>query len=396
MLAADTEEPTLAAPAAPAGAVPAAVEPPTAAPVSTPAAVPSAAGYPAGEAAKAPVAPANAAAADTAPTAAETSAAPVAAPDTTAALATAVGETTADGEVPTAAETSPSSESGAEAASGDLPAAAQAGLYGRLKEKAAPVVQRVAEMESVQKATQYVVDTSKVMHQKVSESERIQQSVDFVRRKTTELAESERLQKGIEVAKERTKAMRQSAGAVWQQGRGSISKVRTKGRGRARAIAWKGSARDTLDIAARDEMWTNMRVQGAEELVVPARTEHTSAYHVSKGSTLRWTFRVKEHDVGFGVRMRVQEWGGSREDEVLAVERYDCADTISGSWVADEDRTIILAFDNRYSRLRLKTVAYLVGTEKPPVFTEPAPFDTAPVSTPAAGPPSEPAVRAIV
>mmetsp|Transcript_92488 Transcript_92488/g.249576 ORF Transcript_92488/g.249576 Transcript_92488/m.249576 type:complete len:393 (+) Transcript_92488:74-1252(+) len=392
MLAADTEEPTLAAPAAPAGAVPAAVEPPTAAPVSTPAAVPSAAGYPAGEAAKAPVAPANAAAADTAPTAAETSAAPVAAPDTTAALATAVGETTADGEVPTAAETSPSSESGAEAASGDLPAAAQAGLYGRLKEKAAPVVQRVAEMESVQKATQYVVDTSKVMHQKVSESERIQQSVDFVRRKTTELAESERLQKGIEVAKERTKAMRQSAGAVWQQGRGSISKVRAN----VSAIAWKGSARDTLDIAARDEMWTNMRVQGAEELVVPARTEHTSAYHVSKGSTLRWTFRVKEHDVGFGVRMRVQEWGGSREDEVLAVERYDCADTISGSWVADEDRTIILAFDNRYSRLRLKTVAYLVGTEKPPVFTEPAPFDTAPVSTPAAGPPSEPAVRAIV
>mmetsp|Transcript_35132 Transcript_35132/g.113778 ORF Transcript_35132/g.113778 Transcript_35132/m.113778 type:complete len:393 (+) Transcript_35132:99-1277(+) len=392
MLAADTEEPTLAAPAAPAGAVPAAVEPQTAAPVSTPAAVPSAAGYPAGEAAKAPVAPAHAAAADTARTVAETSAAPIAAADTTAALATAVGETTADGEVPTAAETSPSSESGAEAASVDLPAAAQAGLYGRLKEKAAPVVQRVAEMESVQKATQYVVDTSKVMHQKVSESERIQQSVDFVRRKTTELAESERLQKGIEVAKERTKAMRQSAGAVWQQGRGSISKVRAN----VSAIAWKGSARDTLDIAARDEMWTNMRVQGAEELVVPARTEHTSAYHVSKGSTLRWTFRVKEHDVGFGVRMRVQEWGGSREDEVLAVERYDCADTISGSWVADEDRTIILAFDNRYSRLRLKTVAYLVGTEKPPVFTEPAPFDTAPVSTPAAGPPSEPAVRAIV
>mmetsp|Transcript_38235 Transcript_38235/g.121776 ORF Transcript_38235/g.121776 Transcript_38235/m.121776 type:complete len:393 (+) Transcript_38235:88-1266(+) len=392
MLAADTEEPTLAAPAAPAGAVPAAVEPQTAAPVSTPAAVPSAAGYPAGEAAKAPVAPAHAAAADTARTVAETSAAPIAAADTTAALATAVGETTADGEVPTAAETSPSSESGAEAASVDLPAAAQAGLYGRLKEKAAPVVQRVAEMESVQKATQYVVDTSKVMHQKVSESERIQQSVDFVRRKTTELAESERLQKGIEVAKERTKAMRQSAGAVWQQGRGSISKVRAN----VSAIAWKGSARDTLDIAARDEMWTNMRVQGAEELVVPARTEHTSAYHVSKGSTLRWTFRVKEHDVGFGVRMRVQEWGGSREDEVLAVERYDCADTISGSWVADEDRTIILAFDNRYSRLRSKSVAYLVGTEKPPVFTEPAPFDTAPVSTPAAGPPSEPAVRAIV
>merc|ERR1712186_61720 len=106
-------------------------------------------------------------------------------------------------------------------------------------------------------------------------------------------------------------------------------------------------------------------------LSVPARTEHTSAYHVSKGSTLRWTFRVKEHDIGFGVRMRVQQWGGARADEVLAVERYDSADTISGSWVADEDRTMVLAFDNRYSRLRSKTVAYIVGTEKPPIYVEP-------------------------
>merc|ERR1712137_785234 len=116
--------------------------------------------------------------------------------------------------------------------------------------------------------------------------------------------------------------------------------------------------------------WTNIKVQGAEELQVPARTEHTCAYHVSKGSTLLWTFRVKEHDIGFGVRIRVQEWGGSREDEVLAVERYDSADTISGSWVADEDRTMVLVFDNRYSKLRSKTVAYFTGTEKPPVFVE--------------------------
>merc|ERR1740123_1077176 len=121
-------------------------------------------------------------------------------------------------------------------------------------------------------------------------------------------------------------------------------------------------------------------------MAVPARTEHTSAFHVSKGSTLRWTFRVKENDIGFGVRMRVQEWGGSREEEVLPVERYDCADTISGSWVADEDRTMILAFDNRYSRLRSKTVAYMVGTEKPPVFTEQAPTEVASAPEPAVGP----------
>merc|ERR1712176_659765 len=81
-------------------------------------------------------------------------------------------------------------------------------------------------------------------------------------------------------------------------------------------------------------------------------------------------FRVKDNDIGFGVRMRVQQWGGSREDEVLAVERYDCADTVTGSWVADEDRTMVLVFDNRFSKLRSKTVAYFTGTEKPSVFVE--------------------------
>jgi len=106
---------------------------------------------------------------------------------------------------------------------------------------------------------------------------------------------------------------------------------------------------------------------------------------------------VKDNDIGFGVRMRVQEWGGSREEEVLAVERYDCEDTISGSWVADEDRTMILAFDNRYSRLRSKTVAYIVGTEKAPIYVEPplqAP-DAVP-AVPAASPPCELETKAMV
>merc|ERR1712094_128424 len=72
--------------------------------------------------------------------------------------------------------------------------------------------------------------------------------------------------------------------------------------------------------------------------------------------------------------------GGSREDEVLAVERYDSADTISGSWVADEDRPMVLVFDNKYSKLRSKTVAYFTGTEKPPVFVESLNADSAPAA----------------
>lgn len=292
-------------------------------------------------------------------------------------------------------------------------------IVGKVKEKVGAVVERVAESETVQKS----VDKVKAMSQKVAESERVQQSVEYVKRKTTEIAEMERVQKGVEIAKEsarvasekatkvheavsektkesieyakeKGRAVVEGAGSVWNKGRGSIQRVRAE----VSKIAWKGSARDTLDMAAREEQWKGIKVQGAEELAVPARTEHTSTYHVSKGATLRWTFRVKEHDIGFGVRMRVQEWGGSREEEVLAIERYDSADTISGSWVADENRTIVLSFDNRYSRLRSKTVAYIVGTEKPPAFEEPVADSTAAGSAPQAaqGEAASPSVRAIV
>ena len=47
------------------------------------------------------------------------------------------------------------------------------------------------------------------------------------------------------------------------------------------------------------------------------------------------------------------------------MERFDNTDTVEGSWIADEDRTIVLVFDNTYSFLKSKTVAYLVGTTKP-------------------------------
>jgi hypothetical protein len=228
--------------------------------------------------------------------------------------------------------------------------------------------------------------TAQVVQQKVSESERVQQGVQFVKRKTTELAESDRVQKigeyakdtakvvsektqqGVEFAKEKAKSAKAAGGSAWERGRGSMQKAKAN----LGELTWRGSARATLDMESRKEEWQNIKVQGAEELSVPARTEHTCAFHVANGSTLRWTFRVKEHDIGFGVRMRIQEWGGSREEEVLATERYDSADTISGSWVADEDRTVVLAFDNRYSKLRSKTVAYFVGTEKPATAAQPS------------------------
>jgi hypothetical protein len=251
------------------------------------------------------------------------------------------------------------------------------------------VADKVRDSERMQRASQFVSEKA----QAVRESERVQGGIEAVKKRASEIAESERVQKGLEAvkekteqvkekakegvaatkekaaqglefAKDKTRALKEGAGSVWERGAGSVSRVRAS----VKSGAWRGSARDTLDIAAQAEQWKEIKVNGAEELPVPARTEHTCCYHVSKGSTLRWTFRVKDNDIGFGVRMRVQDFGGAREEEVLAVERYDNQDTVSGSWVADENRTMVLVFDNRYSKLRSKTVAYIVGTEKPSAF----------------------------
>ena len=82
------------------------------------------------------------------------------------------------------------------------------------------------------------------------------------------------------------------------------------------------------------------QIRGAEEITVSARSEFTTAYLVEKGTLMRWSFRVQGYDIGFGVRVRIMQDGGSREEDVLAVERYDNVDTIEGSWVADEDSTL--------------------------------------------------------
>jgi len=239
---------------------------------------------------------------------------------------------------------------------------------------------RVSEMESVQKGVKYVQENERIQKGvqivkdkavAIGENERVQKAIEKTKETVTAVKESDRVQKtvakakqGYEYASEKVSGIAEGTKGVWSSGRGSVQRVKES----VGAMAWKGSARDTLNLAAREEEWKNIKINGAEETTVPARAEHTSVYLVTRGSTLRWTFRVKDYDLGFGVRVRVQEFGGAREDVVLDVERYDGTDTVSGSWVADEDRTIVLVFDNTYSKMRAKTVAYIVGTERPPVY----------------------------
>lgn len=149
---------------------------------------------------------------------------------------------------------------------------------------------------------------------------------------------------------------------IWTEGRGAIVKVKEQ----IDDLRWGGDAKAVL--LQREESakkWREIRIRGAEEIQVAARKEYTTNYFVEKGTMVQWSFRVKEYDIGFGVRIRVMQDGGSVEEDILGVEKFDATDTIEGSWTADEDRTIVLVFDNSKSLMRSKTVCYLVGVIPP-------------------------------
>jgi len=262
---------------------------------------------------------------------------------------------------------------------GEEPSKAGAFL-GKVKQRVSETTKLIKDSERVQAGIGFVKERSRA----IGESGHVKQGVQLVKGKTRELAESEKVQKGIDFVKGKTKEIKESElvkttakvmsetarlgmemaaeRAGWRTDQIQIQSVRES----AGPMAWRGSARDTLNMAAHEELWKDIKIQGAEEVTVPARGEYTIAHVVTKGSKLRWRFRVKEHSIGFGVRTRRQEEsGGSHEEEVLALTRYDSADAVSGSWVADEDYQVVLAFDNKQSVLTQKKIAYLVGVGSP-------------------------------
>lgn len=235
---------------------------------------------------------------------------------------------------------------------------AQAGVFAGLKSG----VSKVLESKPVAKGVGY--------GKTIIESEKVQKGVKYVNEKAAAVAANEKVQLGTKVVKEKATLVKDKATesvgfikgtskSAWQGGKVQIERVRNS----IREGEWKGSAASTLGVSEKEGLWKDIKVKGAEEIVVGARKEYTTSYHVEKGYIMRWTFRVKDHDLGFGVRMRVMQDGGSVEQEVLPVEKFDDQETISGSTYAEETRTLVLVFDNKHSKLRTKTVAYIVGVE---------------------------------
>ena len=96
------------------------------------------------------------------------------------------------------------------------------------------------------------------------------------------------------------------------------------------------------------------------------RSDLTTSYQVEVGDTVRWKFAVESHDVGFGVVMRKMRDGGGGSEEVAVVPsmRVDASMTAEGTWVMSERGTVVLKWDNTYSMLRSKSVAYSCSVQR--------------------------------
>jgi hypothetical protein len=112
--------------------------------------------------------------------------------------------------------------------------------------------------------------------------------------------------------------------------------------------------------ATEEEAWKQVLCggNGGQELQVPARQELTSSFFVKAGSVLTWKFRVQSLDIGFAVRLRVQGDGGSTEVDVFAMQKYSSGVTVQGEWSPTTDSSLTIVWDNSYSYLRGKVVAF--------------------------------------
>ncbi|CAD7931989.1 unnamed protein product [Amoebophrya sp. A120] len=248
-------------------------------------------------------------------------------------------------------------------------------IVDKTKEKAKETYSKLQENERVKNLTEKGTAMAATAQEKAKEkygeflaNEKVQKTLEKTEEYKSKVIEKsgEIKSKVEEKTKEyldKTKEVKERASVkskeLWSKGKGKIVKIRNEV-----GLVWGKSAQEVLlQRGEAAKKWKEIKIRGAEELSVSARSEYTTAYLVEKGTLMRWSFRVKDFDIGFGVRVRVMQDGGSVEEDVLPVERYDNVDTIEGSWVADEDRTMVLVFDNTYSRLRSKNVAFLVGTE---------------------------------
>jgi len=97
---------------------------------------------------------------------------------------------------------------------------------------------------------------------------------------------------------------------------------------------------------------------GTTEKVISIRAKHSQNYHVPAGSLFVWKARVKKNDIGFSIF----EVNDGENIEIQENRKYSSDVTIQGQLPAtSNDRVISLVFDNSYSNLAVKRVAYWIA-----------------------------------
>ncbi|KAK7248077.1 hypothetical protein SO694_00087164 [Aureococcus anophagefferens] len=101
--------------------------------------------------------------------------------------------------------------------------------------------------------------------------------------------------------------------------------------------------------------------------IAPRVARALEPFHLARGSTLRWAFRVEAYDLGFSLRRR-GFMGGGVETDLVEAQRFGAVATFTGEWRADAACQVLAEFDNSYSVLRSKVVRYRFRVEKHPAW----------------------------
>ena len=141
---------------------------------------------------------------------------------------------------------------------------------------------------------------------------------------------------------------------------------------------WREHASGALMGAApmTEPRFLKLVQDGGEVLQIPRRTAWTQAFSLRAGASLRWEFRVQSHDLGFALRRRAMQKGGSVEVDVVDSKRFPAGVAVAGDWTAIEPCTVVAAFDNAYSLLTPKRVVAKFSVN------DPTPKPPTPVSSP--------------
>ena len=227
--------------------------------------------------------------------------------------------------------------------------AGAAATYTKDKSKAA----YTAATESAAKAATYTKEQSAAAY--AAAAERAGAAATYTKEKSAALASA---------AKERAGAAAtytKEAGAVLV-GATAAAAQKAAAASRQRFEALKAKYPEFFVGAALDELtaFQQALMDGCQGITIAAGDCVSMTVHVpSTGGTLRWSFLVRDRNIDFVVRKRqMGDVGGAVELDMVPRVRHESGNMVHGNTVLSTSATMVLVFDNSFSWMRQKHVAF--------------------------------------